>query len=320
MGNIFLLGDRGSSASKMTETTFAEIGWKEPNEIEDIAANNLSIFTPQGQEEESLLLVGRQVVDETKGRNDLVALDSEGNLVLIELKRDREDIRAAGGKIELQAIRYASALAKIESRKDLLERIYVPYIDDNEEVEEPFDHARSQLDEFLRSNEIEPEDLNRRQRIILFSSGYDDRSLSSLAWLSKNGVDVTVLRGDLYKHQGQTMMSVEQLLPVSQEEEYFVDILEKSSSPKNEGSGTLKVRDLIKEGLVSEGDKVHIKGDKKEQAVLVDHQHVEVDGEKRRRNDWAQDVKDYASINFYNHVVHVKTGKLFDELREQISE
>lgn len=320
MGNIFIIEEQNPSASKMNKTTFSEIGWREPNEIEEIAVNNLSIFTPQGQEEESLLLVGRQVVDETKGRNDLVALDSEGNLVLIELKRDQEDIKAAGGKIELQAIRYASALAKIESRKELLEKIYVPYIDDIEEVEDPFDHARSQLDEFLRSNEIQPEELNRRQRIILFSSGYDDRSLSSLAWLSKNGVDVTVLRGDLYEHQGQTMMSVEQLLPVSQEEEYFVDILERSLSSENGKSRLPKVRDLLEAGLVSEGDEVHIKGEPEERGVIVDHQHVKVDGEKRRRNEWAKDVKNFASINFYNHVVHVKTDKLFDELRAELNE
>jgi hypothetical protein len=35
-----------------------------------------------------LLIVGQQVINKEGGRSDLVAVDGEGNVVLIELKRD----------------------------------------------------------------------------------------------------------------------------------------------------------------------------------------------------------------------------------------
>lgn len=45
-------------------------------------------------EEESMLIVGRQVKNEKSGRSDLTAVDNNGNIVLIEIKRDRKDIES----------------------------------------------------------------------------------------------------------------------------------------------------------------------------------------------------------------------------------
>ncbi|MFO8066930.1 MAG: hypothetical protein R6U11_05040, partial [Bacteroidales bacterium] len=59
--------------------------------------------------------IGSQVTNSEKGRSDLTAIDDNGNLVLIEIKRDIEDIKARKEELEFQAIRYAAGYAKIKT-------------------------------------------------------------------------------------------------------------------------------------------------------------------------------------------------------------
>jgi len=75
------------------------------------------------------LIVGQQVHDEQHRRSDLTAVDSNGNIVLIEIKRDRKDIEHRKEAFEFQAIRYAASYATIESPEELVNKVYAPYIE-----------------------------------------------------------------------------------------------------------------------------------------------------------------------------------------------
>lgn len=310
------------SVEVANKVNFSEVGWTEPDEIEDMVANNLEKFVDVNGKEENLIVVGRQVSDESRGRNDIVALDGNGNIVLIEIKRDLKDSKRRRENIESQAVRYAAALAKIDSPRELLSKMYSEYYsrfgEDGEDQEEGA--ARKKLYDFLETNDIEFEDINRTQRIVLFASGYSERALSSLAWLSKNGVNITVLKGSLFKHGGELMLDVKQLLPVVDEEEYFIDIPERDSSTTRSSSRSRKPRvgDMMEEGLLAEGDKLRIPtdGDHPDSvATLLDENHVEVDGEKRSTNQWAKEVKGWDSVSIYREVEHVESGKLLNQLR-----
>ena len=80
-------------------------------------------------QDETLLVVGKQVVNKENGRSDLTAVDEDGNLVLIEIKRDVEDIRQRKEAFEFQAIRYAASYAKIKTPDDLVDKIFASYIE-----------------------------------------------------------------------------------------------------------------------------------------------------------------------------------------------
>ena len=319
---MFKVNEETLSVEVANEVNFSEVGWTEPDEIEDMVANNLEKFVDVNGKEENLIVVGRQVSDESRGRNDIVALDGNGNIVLIEIKRDLRDSKRRRENIESQAVRYAAALAKIDSPRELLSKMYSEYYSrfgkDSEDQEEGA--ARKKLYDFLETNDIEFEDINRTQRIVLFASGYSERALSSLAWLSKNGVNITVLKGSLFKHGGELMLDVKQLLPVVDEEEYFIDIPERDSSTTRSSSRSRKPRvgDMMEEGLLAEGDKLRIPtdGDHPDSvATLLDENHVEVDGEKRSTNQWAKEVKGWDSVSIYREVEHVESGKLLNQLR-----
>ena len=319
---MFKVNEENLSVEVANEVNFSEVGWTEPDEIEDMVANNLEKFVDVNGKEENLIVVGRQVSDESRGRNDIVALDGNGNIVLIEIKRDLRDSKRRRENIESQAVRYAAALAKIDSPRELLSKMYSEYYSrfgkSSEDQEEGA--ARKKLYDFLETNDIEFEDINRTQRIVLFASGYSERALSSLAWLSKNGVNITVLKGSLFKHGGELMLDVKQLLPVVDEEEYFIDIPERDSSTTRSSSRSRKPRvgDMMEEGLLAEGDKLRIPtdGDHPDSvATLLDENHVEVDGEKRSTNQWAKEVKGWDSVSIYREVEHVESGKLLNQLR-----
>ncbi|WML33425.1 AAA domain-containing protein [Clostridium sp. OS1-26] len=93
--------------------------------IEEFLRRNIEVIF----EDETLLVVGKQVVNKENGRSDLTAVDESGNIVLIEIKRDVADIIQRKEAFEFQAIRYVASYAKIKTPDDLVDKIFVSYIE-----------------------------------------------------------------------------------------------------------------------------------------------------------------------------------------------
>jgi len=72
----------GKKVERIDPITFSELDMTE-NDIEEILRNSIDMLC---SDEESLLIVGRQVKNEKHGRSDLTAIDNNGNIVLIEIK------------------------------------------------------------------------------------------------------------------------------------------------------------------------------------------------------------------------------------------
>ncbi len=113
-----------NSDREIQALTFKKLGLKE-SDVEEFLRKNIHIIA----DDETLLIVGQQVIDSEKGRSDLTAVDKNGNLVLIEIKRDKDDSRARKEPLEFQAIRYAASLAKIKTPDELVSKIYKSYIE-----------------------------------------------------------------------------------------------------------------------------------------------------------------------------------------------
>lgn len=75
----------GTNASKVENLTFADIKMVEDS-IEEILRQNIDMIC---DDEESMLLVGQQVTNQVQARSDLIVVDQDGNLVLVELKREK---------------------------------------------------------------------------------------------------------------------------------------------------------------------------------------------------------------------------------------
>ena len=68
---------KGKQAARIEPVTFSELNMTE-NDIEEVLRNSIDMIC---DEEESMLIVGRQVRNEKNGRSDLTAVDKKGNIV-----------------------------------------------------------------------------------------------------------------------------------------------------------------------------------------------------------------------------------------------
>ncbi len=140
------------------------------NRLESYIANDLSII------DAGLMLVGRQVVTAFNKRIDLLAIDEEGDLVIIELKRDRtpRDVVAQG-------LDYASWVRTL-SYEDI-ERIYAEQ-HGGEALEAGYGHA---------FHATPPEELNRGHRILVVSTDLDPSTERIIGYLAEeHGVPINV--------------------------------------------------------------------------------------------------------------------------------
>ena len=116
---------KNKKAAKVEAVTFSELGFSE-NDIEELLRCNIDMLCG---EEESMLIVGRQVKNEKLGRSDLTAVDNNGSIVLIEIKRDMKDIESRKEAFEFQAIRYAASYATIHGSYGWFKTVFAPYIE-----------------------------------------------------------------------------------------------------------------------------------------------------------------------------------------------
>ena len=98
---------------------------------------------------EELLIITTEYdkFDKTNERLDLLAMDKEGNLTVVELKRDD-----SGKNVELQAIKYAAYCSTLSL--DEVVKLYQQYLKKkNNEVND--EEAKKRIIEFIDNDEFE---------------------------------------------------------------------------------------------------------------------------------------------------------------------
>lgn len=313
---------KGKQAARIEPVTFSELNMTE-NDIEEILRNSIDMIC---DEEESMLIVGRQVRNEKNGRSDLTAVDNNGNIVLIEIKRDRKDIEHRKEAFEFQAIRYAASYATIDKTDDLVKKVYAPYIEKYRSEFElgeltSFELGIRKLNEFLQVNDAQ-KNFNEKQRIILVASDFDEQTLSAVAWLNSNNVDMSCYRLTPYKLNEDIFFYVEKLLPVTNYDDYYVNLMDKSAVTTVTGDKKITRRSLpkidlmLEWGVVKEGDIIVAKG-REDEGRLLSNGNVIVNGEEKSMQAWLKEVYGWSSVQTYVFAVHKETGKTLSQIREE---
>ena len=316
---------KGKQAARIEPITFSELNMTE-NDIEEILRNSIDMIC---DEEESMLIVGRQVRNEKNGRSDLTAVDNNGNIVLIEIKRDRNDIVHRREAFEFQAIRYAASYATIDETDDLVKKVYAPYIEKYRSEYElgeltSFELGIRKLNEFLQVNDAQ-KNFNEKQRIILVASDFDEQTLSAVAWLNSNNVDMSCYRLTPYKLNEDLFFYVEKLLPVTNYEDYYVNLMDKSVMTTVAGDKKITRRSLpkidlmLEWGAVKEGDIIVAKG-REDEGRLLSNGNVMVNGEEKSMQAWLKEIYGWSSVQTYVFAVHKETGKTLSQIREEYME
>lgn len=313
---------KGKQAERIEPVTFSELNMME-NDIEEILRNSIDMIC---DEEESMLIVGRQVRNEKNGRSDLTAVDNNGNIVLIEIKRDRKDIEHRREAFEFQAIRYAASYATIDKTDDLVKKVYAPYIEKYRREFElgeltSFELGIRKLNEFLQVNDAQ-KNFNEKQRVILVASDFDEQTLSAVAWLNSNNVDMSCYRLTPYKLNDDVFFYVEKLLPVTNYDDYYVNLMDKSVVTTVTGDKKITRRSLpkidlmLEWGVVKEGDIIVAKG-REDEGRLLSNGNVMVNGEEKSMQAWLKEIYGWSSVQTYVFAVHKETGKTLSQIREE---
>ena len=188
--------------------------------------------------EEGLFVIAEEYSNwEESGRSiDLLALDNDGRLVVVELKRT-----LSGDHMDLQAVRYAAMVSNMTfdqvvqaHRKYLARR--------NREVDAATDEIRAHLDGANADADVDSE----FPRIILASGDFSTELTTSVLWLNDNGLDIKCVRLDLYRSDERLYLDSNQVLPIPQAQDYQIRIRDKDKERRARGKGVEKYPDADK--------------------------------------------------------------------------
>ena len=185
-------------------------------------------------------------------RLDLLALDRDGNLVVVELKRD-----STAGCADLQAIRYAAMVSSMTL--DKLIPYYTAYRLKHYDVQLSENDARTQITEFIESDEFT--EISSKPRIIICSEGFSPEITTTVLWLRDSQIDISCVKITPYKVGDKIIIVPKIVIPLEEAKQYLIDI--KVKEEKIEQSvhryrpRTMRV--LIENKLVNAGDVIYLK-------------------------------------------------------------
>ena len=145
-------------------------------------------------------------------RLDVLGLDADGRIVVAELKRD-----AAPDSVALQSIKYTAMASRFDT--DTLASAYLDFHREDNDGPGTVDEATAVLT--AHSSSISTESL-RSPRIVLIAGNFPPTLMSSIVWLSEQGLDFTLVQVQAYKLVEQHIVTVSQVWPVPDAEEFVV--------------------------------------------------------------------------------------------------
>ena len=189
---------------------FWKIEDKEPREIqktmiplegnlEDWLEKNISMIS------EDLLVIGRQILTSYRGFIDLLCIDREGNIVIVELKRDKTP-----RDITSQVIDYASWIEEIPS--DKIREIAEDYF--NSKFPD-----RGFEDIFSEKFAIDfPESINNEHKMIVVGSNIDPSTHRIIRYLNDKGIAINAFIFNYFEDSGHSFIASTYLIEPTQAE------------------------------------------------------------------------------------------------------
>lgn len=230
---------KSDDISPIQETNFSSQGLKERDDLQRLLKNKIEVISKH------TLIIAEEFGgwDESRRRIDLLGIDSNANIVVIELKRTED-----GGHMELQAIRYAAMVSTLTFEKVI--EIYGKYLKDNNCDDDP----REKLLSFLSWDEPDEEQFAQDVRIVLASSNFSKELTTAVMWLNQRDLDIRCVRMKPYKDGDRTLLDVQTVIPLPEVEEFQIQIKEKQQKEREARKST---RDFTKYMVTINGEVIN---------------------------------------------------------------
>ena len=209
---MYIVDTNSKRLIKAQKCTFKSLNLKERQDLQEWIANDPSSLG------EDLLIIQKEFAGfaDTKERLDLLALDKNGNLVVIENKLDD-----SGKDVTWQALKYASYCSSL-NKQDII-NIYQAYLGSR-------GNAVESLCEFYDGREIDDIELNKGttgQRVFLVAANFHKEVTSTVLWLQNFNLRITCFKVTPYTYKGQLFVDFDQIIPIKDAEDYIIKIANK---------------------------------------------------------------------------------------------
>lgn len=300
---ILVVDDKLDSFEKVDEVSFIGLNIWERKHIQEWIRQ-----APELLGEELLVLsIEFDRFNNSKDRLDILALDRQGNIVVVELKRD-----PFAGYADLQSIRYAAMVSSL-TIENLLP-YYLSYQKKYLEIENTSkENSLTDIQEFVTNEDFE--ELSNTPRIILCSEDFSQEITTTVLWLNENGLDISCVKITPHNLGDKIAIVPNKIIPLQEAKQYLIDI-KKKEERENKGKRyrPRTMRILIDNKLLYVGDKIYLKNG------LPSHIEYEKDNPKFSAEitgklgqsnaiKWDFDNKEYA--------ISALTWKLFKDLHPE---
>ncbi|MEM5566935.1 DUF4268 domain-containing protein [Psychroserpens sp. AS72] len=219
---MYKINTISNDIEKLEERLFKDLGFRERDHLQEWIAKNPEVLG------EDLLIIQKEFsgFNDTNERLDLLALDKEGNLVIIENKLDD-----SGRDVTWQALKYASYCSTLTTTQIL--NLFQDYLSKNQTDE----IAEGSVRVFLEQQDEELYLNSGDQRIIFVANHYRKEVTSTVLWLLDHDIKLQCFRATPFTENENIFLQIEQIIPLPETEEFMIDAQEKKREDLEKGKG-----------------------------------------------------------------------------------
>jgi hypothetical protein len=309
---MFAVDQDRDELRQVREQSFSDLGVLERPDFQEWIVERPSVLG-----EEFLVIQSEySKFADTRDRLDLLALDREGRLVVVELKRDEAD-----DTTDLQAIKYASYCATLTAEEiqqdhrsfwkgrgeelspEEVGRRFVEFLDEGIDGEVP-----------ITEEGWAAFDLDDKPRILLVAGSFGIQVTAPVMWLIEEyDLDIMCVTIHAYRHEGEVLLDARQVIPVPEAEEYMTRRREKQEKQSRQRrKRAIKV--LLDCGVLVSGDVVRLNEEQlpqePDEEVGGEFYKAEVTGKTGRSDNfrWLYDGEEHSATGLAKTVVEKITG------------
>ena len=211
---MYLIDTNKNRIKNLTRKSFTQLGFKERQHLQEWIANK-----PEALGEE-LLIIQKEFDGfyDTNERLDLLALDKDGNILVIENKLDD-----TGRDVTWQVLKYASYCSTLS--KEQIKNIYQGYLNKAGQGEQ----ATEKLSTFYNQEYDEiPINQGNTQRMILVAANFRKEVTSTVLWLMNYKLRIQCFKATPFALEEQLFLTLEQIIPTKDTEDFIISMAGKT--------------------------------------------------------------------------------------------
>ncbi|NSX53274.1 DUF4268 domain-containing protein [Parasulfitobacter algicola] len=216
---MFQVNRSENRLQKLEEKRFADLNLREREHLQEWLANQ-----PDALGEE-LLIIQKEFdgFADTRERLDLLALDKDGQLVVIENKLDD-----SGRDVTWQALKYTAYVSGLT--KSQIVDIYQQYLDRYCGG----GNAVANICEFLEEEELDEIVLNpgNDQRLMFIAANFRKEVTATVLWLREHGIDARCFRVTPYTFGDELFVDIQPVIPTPEAADFMIGMAEKETEAR----------------------------------------------------------------------------------------